>query len=55
MRATYGVEEVHPCGKEHICSVTGNLPLKNCVTHIICHILEGKFFCASRTGHFYTF
>ena len=58
-----GVEEVHhveengnfTLQKNNICSVTGNLPLKNCVTHIICHILEGKFFCASRRGHFYTF
>ena len=63
MRATYGVEEVHPCGKNenftlqknNICSVTGNLHLKNCVMHIICHYLEGKFFCASRTGYFSTF
>ena len=31
--------------KNNICSVTGNLPLKNCVMHIICHYLEGKYFC----------
>ena len=38
MRATYGVEEVHPCGKNgnftlqknNICNVIGNLSLKNC-------------------------
>ena len=41
--------------KNNICSVTGNLTLKNCVIHIICHVLEGKFFCALRRGHFYTF
>ena len=38
--------------KNNICSVTLNLPLKNCVTHIICHFLEEKFFCAPRRGHF---
>ena len=61
MRATYGVEEVHPCGKNgnfplqknNICSVSGKPPLKNCVMHIICHYLEGKFFL--RKGYFYTF
>ena len=41
--------------KNNICSVTGYLPLKNCVMHIICHYLEGKFFCASRTGCFCPF
>ena len=38
-----------------ICSVTRNLPLKNCVMNIICHFLEGKFFCSLRKGYFYTF
>ena len=63
MWATYGVEEVHPCGKNgnftlqknNVCCVIENLPLENCVMHIICHYLEGKFFCASCKGYFYTF
>ena len=33
-------------------SVAFSLPLKNCVLHIICHFLEGKFFCIPRRGHF---
>ena len=28
--------------KNNICSVTGDLPLKNCVMHIICHYLEAN-------------
>ena len=54
------MEEVHPCGKNwnftlqknNTCSVTLNLPLKNCVMHIICHFLEGKFFGNPHRGHF---
>ena len=54
------MEEVHPVEKNgnftlqknNICSVTLNLPLKNCVMHIICHFLEEKFFFAPHRGHF---
>ena len=53
MRVNEGVEKVHhveengnfTLQKNNIYSVTGNLPLKNCVMHIICHFSEGKFLC----------
>ena len=53
MRDTWGLEKIQPYGRksklyiakeQYLQCKTGNLPLK-----------KGKFFCALRRGHFYTF